>query len=419
MSAFAISELLVAVTCSSLAIIFFIFGHNKTQKLFAWFNVAVSGWGIFGFLAVRTADYSHSLFWARSFLVPVVFISVFIFHMYVSFSPPTPLSRIFLVFGYAQAVFFSLLVPTSLLISRVEWMFGEFYFPVGGPLYPILFVNWTLLVAAGHVYLFSAIRAADPDKKAQLAYLLKVSVLGFLGGIPNFFPLFGLQWYPYGNFLIPVYSMLTAYALYRHRFLDLNFVIRRTLLYSTLATLISLAILLAIIISEQIFKTALGYHSLPITILVALLIALGFEPLRNILQNFIDHYFFKGTAETLAKEKERLEAELKRTEKLRMAGTLAATLAHEIKNPLTSLKTFTTYLPEKMDDPVFMDKFREVAGSEIEKIDRLVKELLDFSKPKAPEMRPIVIDGILSHCVNLLQSECSRRGIRIVIKERG
>jgi len=412
-SPFALSELLVVVTCSSLAFLFFIFGSTKTHRLFAWFNTAVAGWGIFGFLAVRSPDPSQALFWSRLFLFPVIFIAVFICHMYLTFSPSTLFSRFLIRFSYVQAIAFSLLLPTPLLIPRVQWVFGEFYYPAAGPLYLLFFLTWIFLVIIGHVFLLMGVVVATPEKQRQLKYLLSVSILGFLGGVPNFFPILGLWVYPYGNFLIPLYSLLLAYGLFRHHLLDVNFVLQKTILYSLLVTFISLLFILGVILSEELFKTALGYRSLPFTILVATLVALTFHPLYNWIQHVLDHTFFKGTAESLAREKEKLASELRRTERLRMIGILAAEMAHEIKNPLASIKTFTTYLPEKSKDPVFLEQFKKVVGSEVDKIDKIVKELLDFSKPKSPEMKPVEIRMIVTHCIDLFQNEFSKKRIEV------
>lgn len=412
MSAFALSEILVATTCSSLALLFFIFGSNKTHRLFAWFNTAVAGWGIFGFLAIRSVDPFRALLWCRLFLFPVIFIAVFICHMYLTFSPPTFFSRLLIRLGYLQAIIFSLLLPTPLLVPRVQWVFGEFYYPVPGPLYSLFFLNWLLLVIIGHIFLLKAMGGATPERKKQLRYLFGVSILGFFGGVPNFFPILGLMWYPYGNFLIPLYSLLLAYGLLKHHVLDLHFVLQKTILYSLLVTFISLLFILGIIVSEELFKTALGYRSLPFTILVATLIALTFQPLHNWIQHVLDHTFFKGTAESLAREKERLQFELQRTEKLRAVGIFAAGMAHEIKNPLASIKIFTAYLPERANDPKFLERFKQVVGSEVEKIDRIIKELLNFSKPKPPEVKPVEVEMILSYCLDLLQNEFSKKNIQ-------
>ena len=70
------------------------------------------------------------------------------------------------------------------------------------------------------------------------------------------------------------------------------------------------------------------------------------------------------------------------SEWLASIGMMSATFAHEIRNPLTSLKTFAQLMPEKYNDPEFRNTFSKIVEGEIEKIDGLISELLDFSTEK-------------------------------------
>ncbi|MEM3434257.1 MAG: ATP-binding protein, partial [Candidatus Methanomethyliaceae archaeon] len=103
-----------------------------------------------------------------------------------------------------------------------------------------------------------------------------------------------------------------------------------------------------------------------------------------------------------------LEAEVRRVERLATVGTLAAGLAHEIKNPLVSLKTFAQLLPTKYDDPEFRDSFSLIATSEIERINTLVEQLLRFARPPKPIPIPIDVHEPLEQTLSLLASEFSR-----------
>ncbi len=79
-----------------------------------------------------------------------------------------------------------------------------------------------------------------------------------------------------------------------------------------------------------------------------------------VYQQWVDRLFFGGSQEALAQENARLRQELIRSERLKAVSTLAADLAHEIKNPLAAIKTFTEFLPERHEDPVFLEKFHRI-----------------------------------------------------------
>lgn len=108
-----------------------------------------------------------------------------------------------------------------------------------------------------------------------------------------------------------------------------------------------------------------------------------------------------------------LEAEVRRVERLATVGTLAAGMAHEIKNPLVSLKTFAQLLPQKYDDPEFRETFSQIASAEIERINSLVEQLLRFARPAKPIPMPIDLHETVEQTLNLLSTELTNKGISI------
>jgi signal transduction histidine kinase len=86
-------------------------------------------------------------------------------------------------------------------------------------------------------------------------------------------------------------------------------------------------------------------------------------------------------AKTLTRENDRLKEMTIRSERLASIGGMTAGLAHEIRNPLVSIRTFTQLLPERYDDEEFRSSFLDLTLSEIDRICELVGELLDYSRP--------------------------------------
>lgn len=104
------------------------------------------------------------------------------------------------------------------------------------------------------------------------------------------------------------------------------------------------------------------------------------------------------------------------SEKLAALGTMAAGMAHEIKNPLVALKTFTQILPLKWDDKEFREKFITVLPPEIDKINRIAENLLKFGKPSRPEFKPVNVNTILEEVLELLENQLKKNNIRISTK---
>jgi PAS domain S-box-containing protein len=113
---------------------------------------------------------------------------------------------------------------------------------------------------------------------------------------------------------------------------------------------------------------------------------------------------------TLVRE---LEHQLRRSDRLAALGTLAAGLAHEIKNPLTSLLTFSRHLRRRFDDQQFREKFQNVVPRELERINEIVERLLELSRPVTPSFSPVQLPSLLDRAVELYANEVEAKGIRV------
>ncbi len=104
---------------------------------------------------------------------------------------------------------------------------------------------------------------------------------------------------------------------------------------------------------------------------------------------------------------------LLRQERLAAAGQIAAGMAHEIKNPLASIKIFAEFLPEKYDDPDFRRKFSRIVQSEVDRINGIVHELLDFAKPAPLKLEPVNIGQLVEETAQLLSNQGLKQGVEI------
>jgi signal transduction histidine kinase len=103
-----------------------------------------------------------------------------------------------------------------------------------------------------------------------------------------------------------------------------------------------------------------------------------------------------------------------RAERLAALGTLSAGLAHEIRNPLVAIKTFTQLLPERYDDEEFRNYFLNVTAGEIDRISSLVTELLEFARPSEPFFQQEDINSTLEKMIKLINNEAKKKDLQIV-----
>jgi signal transduction histidine kinase len=113
------------------------------------------------------------------------------------------------------------------------------------------------------------------------------------------------------------------------------------------------------------------------------------------------------------KHMKRSKALLNRAEKFSFLGNLAARLAHEIKNPMTAIGTFIQMLPGKFDDADFRNEFYEVAREETERVNRLITELLDLVKTRAPHFTREKLHPLIDRMLLLVSLQSHAKKIRI------
>jgi two-component system nitrogen regulation sensor histidine kinase GlnL len=111
-----------------------------------------------------------------------------------------------------------------------------------------------------------------------------------------------------------------------------------------------------------------------------------------------------------------LENTLRRADRLSMLGTLAAGLAHEIKNPLGGIKGAAQLLSMELSEESSLKEYTRIMIKEVERINFIIEELMDLGNPRPPEIGDVDLTRILDDII-LLQKEAARsQNIRFMLK---
>jgi signal transduction histidine kinase len=107
---------------------------------------------------------------------------------------------------------------------------------------------------------------------------------------------------------------------------------------------------------------------------------------------------------------------IRRADRLSSLGMLTAGLAHEIRNPLVAIRTFTQLLPERYQDAEFRELFQTLALKEVDRICGLVNDLLSFARPSAPNVSAQDVNEIVENIARILETEAKEKDVKVGIQ---
>ncbi|MDQ6808195.1 MAG: ATP-binding protein [Verrucomicrobiota bacterium] len=92
---------------------------------------------------------------------------------------------------------------------------------------------------------------------------------------------------------------------------------------------------------------------------------------------------------------------------------LAASMSHEVRNPLVAIKTFAQLLPERFDDPDFRKDFNEIVVQEIDRLDKIITQINNFAHPSELVMKPIDVRDSVKKGIELAKTRLLKNGVAI------
>jgi two-component system NtrC family sensor kinase len=113
------------------------------------------------------------------------------------------------------------------------------------------------------------------------------------------------------------------------------------------------------------------------------------------------------------RQREESESKLLQSEKQASVGKLAGGVAHEINNPLTGIFTFTHMLLKRKDIPEEVRQDLETIAQETERVRKIVKGLLDFSRQTELDREPMDINRLVRYTVSLVENQALIKGVSL------
>ena len=108
-----------------------------------------------------------------------------------------------------------------------------------------------------------------------------------------------------------------------------------------------------------------------------------------------------------------LEQKVIVSEKFAALGRLSAGVAHEIRNPLNSIRGFIQYFQKKLSLEPEDYRYTELMLTEVDRLNRVISKLLAYSKPREPRLTIRSAEEIVDHCVRVVEREAREAGVEI------
>jgi len=117
-------------------------------------------------------------------------------------------------------------------------------------------------------------------------------------------------------------------------------------------------------------------------------------------------------------QQKRMEAEIRRNDRLRVLGQLSAGVAHEIRNPLTGIATSAEVLADRLGRENENVKYTRAILDETRRLDGIIRNLLDFARPPRPRIASCSLPDIFTRVLSLLSDEAAKKGVDLAVEKK-
>ncbi len=319
MNPFGWSGLLTGISSSALGIL--VWNKSPNRRLgWIWLlfahSVALWGFGIVGF-TLSVSPIVSLWIWRFAGIFSVVTMPALFFHFVCIFCEIR--RKKLLILHYVVMSAFLVFSPTRLFVENVRWAFDSFYWSTIGSWYPGYALWWFLSILYSHIELLRSYHLSSEHKKNQIKYFFCATAIGFSGGSLCFLPMFRIDVYPWGNFTVPIFCGIMSYAILKHQLLDIQVLIRKTVVYSLVSGILAAIMIFLGVVVAHFNEGHMDFRTIYPAGGAALVIAVIFHPLQRKVQATVDRYLFKGWADR------------------ETVREVAAGFSHELKSPLAGL----------------------------------------------------------------------------------
>lgn len=288
---FPLTGLINAVTSIILGIFVLLKNKSNIKHItFALFCLSMAVWSGFYFAWLTTNVEAKALLYCHLFMAGAIFIpSIYLHHILALLGLDSKKRKIILA-SYAAAIIFSVLNLTPYFILDVHQRLSFKYWPTAGPIFSVFLSVWSFFAVYGVYEILKAYNNSTGIEKNRIRYVLIGTIIGWIGGGSNYLLWYDIPVFPVLNITISIYMIMIAYAIVRHKLMDIEVIIKRTLVFASLFTIVFGIFIGITLLMQQLIGGASNLLGLAVSSIV---IIFTVRPLEIFLIRITDKYLFQ------------------------------------------------------------------------------------------------------------------------------
>ncbi len=298
LATFSYSALVTSFTTLSLGI--FVYLNRKKSEVhqtFALYTIAIAFWSFCVYKHGSANTIDEAELWGHMLHIGSISIPLLFYRfVLIYFGYEGVVKRIILYLACTLWLFFQSINFTDLFVPGVRLAPPLRYLVIAGPVYHFFVMYFVMLTLYSIYLIYKSYITSEGIRRRQLRFFLMSSIFGYIGGVDNFIIMYDIKifpLFPYGTYAIAIYVFVATFIIFRYRFLDIEVIIKRTLVFAGIVAAASCAISFPIGLIQLIVGKTIGVS--PFWLLTSGIVttALIYRPLERRLVDLTDRFLFQ------------------------------------------------------------------------------------------------------------------------------
>jgi len=286
---------------TSIALGVFLFRNIKGKlliKLWALHALVAGIWGLATiFISIAPeSNINVAYFWWKVAYVGLIYLPVLYYYFVCEFMGIKRKQLLKILYMLSTFFFVLNILNKDLFLGKLHYKFNQFYWTTEPGIflwiYMAIFV-FGVITLANIELIYRYLKIKERNKKIPLLYFVIGSIIGWLGGWSCYLENFDLGWYPVGNFCINLYPILLGYAIYKHKLMDIEVIVKKTLVFAGLFTFVYAVFAGMAYLSQSLFQNIVGTNRWIAMIPSVFIVIFALKPLEKILVTITNRFLFQ------------------------------------------------------------------------------------------------------------------------------